>query len=119
MMTTGALHVRGRDTTRTMMTGAVAAGMAAGTAIRRATPKRHGAAGKSVKARARGIATRMTIAAVICPRGTMKAGSRAHGHATMTMRVTGAAAAGMVAGTAIRKAIPKRHVAVAGNLRSI
>jgi hypothetical protein len=60
-----------------------------------------------------------TIAAGICPRGRMKTGSLVRGHATMTMKMTGAAPAGMVAGTEIRQAIPKRHAAVAGNLRSI
>jgi hypothetical protein len=100
------------------MTGAVAAGMAAGTAIRRATPRRHGAVGKSVEAPARGLVTMRTIAVARCRHGTMKAGSPARGHATMT-RMIGAVAADTAVGTAIRKAIPRRHAAVADNLRSI
>ena len=116
MTTTDVLHVRAIATK--MMTGAAAADTAVGSGIPRVTPKRHGAAGKSVKAPARGIATMTTIAAVICPRGTMKAGSPARGLVTMT-RMIGAAAADTAAGTAIRKAIPRRHAAVAGNLRSI
>jgi hypothetical protein len=106
---------RGLVTMTMKMTGGAAAGMAAGTAIPRVTPRHRVAAGKSVKAPARGIATMTTIAAVICPRGMMKAGSRARGHATMTTMTTGAAAADTAAGTAIRKAIPRRHAAVAGN----
>ena len=105
MMTTGALHVRGRATTRTMMTGAVAAGMAAGTGIPRVTLRPHIAVGRSVAVRAAAIAT-MTAGAR-CRRGTMKAGSPARGH--VTMKMTGAVAAGMAAGTAIPRATPKRH----------
>src|ERR1700746_3666579 len=105
MTTIGALHVRGRATTRTMMTGAVAAGMAAGTAIPRVTLRPHIAVGRSVAVRAAAIAT-MTAGAR-CRRGTMKAGSPARGH--VTMKVTGAVAAGMAAGTAIPRATPKRH----------
>ena len=63
------------------------------------------------------IATMMTIAGIICLRGTTKAGSQARGpRATMTTMTIGAAAAGTAAGTAIRKVTPKRHGAVADNL---
>src|SRR5215467_4445067 len=68
MMTTDALHVRA--IAKRMMTGAVVAGMAVGSAIQRATPRRHGAAGMSVSVRVAAIATMMMIAAVICLRGT-------------------------------------------------
>jgi hypothetical protein len=88
--------------TMMMTTGAAAAGMAAGTAIRRATLKPHSAAGKSVKAPTRGIATMTTIAAVTCPRGTTKAGSPARGLVTTTTMMPGAAAADTAVGTAIR-----------------
>jgi len=115
MMTTGA-HVRGRAM-MTMMTGAVAAGMAAGTVIPRVILRPHIAVGRSVAVRAAAIAT-MTAGAR-CRRGTMRAGSPARGLVTMMTMTTGAAAAGMAAGTAIRKDIPRRHGGVAGNLRSI
>jgi hypothetical protein len=46
MMTTDALH--DRAIAKRMMTGAVVAGMAVGTAIQRATPRRHGTGGMSV-----------------------------------------------------------------------
>ena len=97
------------------MTGAVAAGMAAGTAIPRATPKRHGAAGKSAAVLTPVIETMTTIAAARCLRGTTRAGSPACGRATMMTMTIGAAAAGTAAGTAIRKAIPRRHAAAADN----
>ena len=48
----------------------------------------------------------------------MKAGSPARGRVSMTT-MTGAAAADTAAGTAIRRAIPKRHAAVEGNFRAI
>src|SRR4029077_19343114 len=105
MMTTGALHVRGRAIMMTMMTGAVAAGMAAGTVIPRVTLRPHIAVGRSVAVRAAAIAT-MTAGAR-CRRGTMKAGSPAPG--PVTMKSTGAVAAGMAACTAIPRATPKRH----------
>jgi len=47
MMTTDALHVRA--IAKRMMTGAVVAGMAAGTAIRKVTPKRHGAVADNLR----------------------------------------------------------------------
>src|SRR5262249_6674866 len=101
-----------------MMTGAVVAGMAVGTAVQRATPRRHGAAWVGVRGLAAAIATMMTIAGNIRLRGTTKAGSPARGpRATMTTMTIGAAAADTAAGTAIRKVTPKRHGAVADNLR--
>src|SRR5215472_9072364 len=106
MMTTDALHVRA--IAKRMMTGAVVAGMAAGTAIQRATPRHRGAAGTSVAVRAAAIGM-MMIAAVICLRGTTRAGSPARGRVTMTTMTIGAAAADTAAGTAIRKVTPKRH----------
>jgi hypothetical protein len=114
MTTTGALHVRAMVTK--MMTDVVVAGTAAGTAIPTATPKLHGAAGKSAAVLTRVIKTMMTTAAVRCRRGTTKAGSPARGRATMMTMTTAAAAAGMAAGTAMRKAIPRRHAAVADRL---
>ena len=60
---------------------------------------------RSAAVRAAAIAT-MTAGAR-CRRGTMKAGSPARGH--VTMKMTGAVAAGMAAGTAIPRATPKRH----------
>jgi hypothetical protein len=116
MMTTDALH--DRAIAKRMMTGAVVAGMAVGTAIQRATPRRHGAGGMSVAVRMAAIATMMTIAGNIRLRGTTKAGSPARGpRATMTAMTIGAAAADTAAGTAIRKVTPKRYGAVADNLR--
>jgi hypothetical protein len=47
---------------------------------------------------------------------TMTDGQRARVIVMMTT-TTGGVVAGMVAGTAIRKGIPKRHAAAAGNLR--
>ena len=96
----------------------VVAGMAVGTAIQRATPRRHGAGGMSAAVRMAAIATMMTIAGTICLRGTTKAGLQARGpRATMTTMTIGAAAADTAAGTAIRKVTPKPRAAVEGRLR--
>src|SRR5215813_4115929 len=62
--------------------------------------------------------TTMTTVAILWRLGTRKAGSPARGpRATMTTMTIGAAAADTAAGTAIRKVTPKRHGAVADNLR--
>jgi hypothetical protein len=101
--------------TRMMMTGPVAAGMAAGTGIPRVTRRPHIAVGRSVAVRAAGIATMTTtMAAVVCPGGTMTAVSLVRGLVTMTTMTIGAAAADTAVGTAIRKDIPRRRAAAAG-----
>src|SRR5438094_7497544 len=100
----------------TMMIGGAAVGMAAGTAIPRATPRHRGAGGTSAAVLAAAIGTMMTIAAAICPHETTKVGSPARGRrATMTTMTIDAAVADTAAGTAIRKGTPRRHAAAAGN----
>ena len=113
-MTRAGSPAHGHVTITMKMTDAVAVGMAAGMAIPRATPKRHGTVGKSVAGPVRGIATMTTMAAVVCPGGTMTAVSLVRGLVTMTTMTIGAAAADTAVGTAIRKDIPRRHAAAAG-----
>jgi hypothetical protein len=92
-------------TMTTMTTGGAAGDTVAGTAIPRAIRRLRARAGKSEAALAPAIATKMTIV-----------GIRARARATTT--TIGAAAAGMAAGTAIRKGIPKRRGVAGGNCRS-
>src|ERR1700758_3674515 len=94
----------------TMIIGAAAADMAAGTAICRAIRKPHVAAGKSAAARAAVIATTTKITAMRA-RAMTKAGLPARARVTTTTMTTGAAAAGMAAGTAIQKDIPQPRAA--------
>src|SRR5207253_4839678 len=96
---------RDRVIAMTTTTDAAAAGTAVGSGIRRATRKHPVAAGKSVAERAH----------VLGPTTTMTGGHRARVIAMMTT-TTGGVGAGMAAGTAIRKGIPRRHAAAVGSL---
>jgi hypothetical protein len=96
---------RDRVIAMTTTTDAAAAGTAVGSAIRRATRKHPVAAGRSEVERAH----------VLGPTTTMTGGHRARVIAMMTT-TTGGVVAGMAAGTAIRKGIPRRHAAAVGSL---